>query len=172
MTDGPVHEEKRAQVAKLVAEGVSRNQIAKDLGIGAATVSRIAKAEGLSFDRSMTRAAVEARSVDLADSRTKLAEKMLNTAHGLIDSLDEPFLVFNFGGRDNEYNEHRLDKPPVDAYRQVMTTAGIAFDKATKILEKSKPGAENVAGMIGLLAASFTKAAEDLDNEFDSPTVE
>ncbi|MGB3413164.1 MAG: hypothetical protein WBA28_00455 [Microbacteriaceae bacterium] len=170
-TDATLQWQTRAR--ELFDQGMGCNQIAEAVGVNPSTVSRWGKVEGLSFDRSQTAMAVRAREIDLAESRTLLAQKMLTAAHDLLDSLDDQFLVYSFGGRDNVYSEHTLDRPPVEAQRQIMTTAGIAFDKASKILEKNKPGSESVAGVLGALAAGFAQAAEDLDNEFnDSPTAE
>jgi IS30 family transposase len=45
----PIRERDREAVRRLHAEGKSRNQIARELGRGAATVSKNAAAEGLIF---------------------------------------------------------------------------------------------------------------------------
>ncbi|WOF23633.1 hypothetical protein N8K70_02835 [Microbacterium betulae] len=102
---------------------MSRNSIAKTVGLYGAVVTKIAKQLGLSFDRSATAAAVEAHRVDLAESRQLLAEKMMAAAHGLLDSLDSPYEVFNFGGKDNTFNSHTLQTSPVEVKRSIMTTA-------------------------------------------------
>ncbi len=123
---------------------MARNAIARETGVSASTVSKIAAEAGVAFDRSMTAAAVEAHRVDLAESRQLLAEKMMRAAHSLVDSIGDPYEVFNFGGKDNTFNSHRFDKPPVEVQRNILTTAGIAFDKATRILEKA-PEADTAA---------------------------
>lgn len=152
---------KRAQLRKLHGEGLSASAIARKLGVHASTVSRWAKAEGLSFDRSKTAEATAAKSIDLAAARTRLAEKMAARAEQLLDSLDGTYLVYSFGGRDNTYSEHTLDKPPVEVVRNAVTTAGITFDKLTRIVEKD-PDVSGAASVVQSLEAGILAAAEVL----------
>jgi len=41
--------------------------------------------------------------------------------------------VYAFGGRDNDYNERLLDRPPTTDIRNLMTSFGIALDKHLKL---------------------------------------
>lgn len=149
---------KRAQVRSLHDDGLSASAIARRLGVSKSTVSRWAKADGVSFDRAKTAEATAAKSIDLAAARTRLAEKMADRAEKLLDSLDDQYLVYSFGGKENEYNEHLLDKPPVEVIRTAVTTAGITFDKLTRIVEKDVDitGAQSVVQSLeaGILAAA------------------
>lgn len=153
----PVQPETRAKIIKLIRQEVARNEIARQCGVSPTTVTRIAKAEGLAFDRSATKVAVAAHKVDLAESRQLLAEKMLIAAHGMLDSIDSPYEVFNFGGKDNTFNSHTFDTPPVEVKRNILTTAGIAFDKASRIVEADRgvEGLAPVESMLGRLAQRF-----------------
>ncbi|MGI6878818.1 hypothetical protein [Microbacterium sp. gxy059] len=144
---------------------MSRNAIAKEIGYSGATVTNVAKALGLSFDRSSTEAAVKAHRVDLAESRQLLAEKMMREAHAMLDALSQPYEVFNFGGKDNTFNSHTFDTPPVEVKRNVLTTAGIAFDKATRIVEKAPE--EDVTAEVKAAIAGFTAG---LDHLFEGDT--
>jgi len=150
----------RARVAALHGQGMGRNAIAAELGLGNSTVTRIAKALGLDFSRAATAVAVQARSIDLAAGRQRLAEKMLGRAEKMLDDLDGPYLVYAFGGRDNTYSEELLDKPPVEVQRTAVTTAGVAFDKVTKYLEKDTSGVETAHSLLDTLAAGFKAAAD------------
>lgn len=145
----------RARVTELHAAGRGRNDIAKELGIAAATVTKIAQELGLDFSRAQTAIAVKARSVDLADMRLRLAEKMTLAADELLDSRDKPYLVYAFGGKENDYNEHTLDRPPVETVRTIVQTAGIAFDKATKFLETSDEGEKDAKSLLRDLGAAL-----------------
>ncbi len=135
--------------------------IADRLGVSRSTVSRWAKDEGLAFDRARTAQAVAAHSIDLAAGRQRLAEKMLHRAEQLLDSLDDPYVVYSFGGRDNVYNEHTLTKPPVEVIRNAVTTAGITFDKLTRIVEKD-PDITGAASVVQSLEAGILAAAKVL----------
>jgi predicted transcriptional regulator len=160
---------KRAQARKLYDEGLSCYAIAKHLKCSPSTVSRWAKAEGLTFDRSKTAAAVEAHTVDLAAGRIRLAEKMLATAETMLDKIDEPYLVFNFGGKDNDYNERVLDSAPVEVRRSVIVTAGITFDKLTRIVEKDTGPAEAAAGVLDQVASALAAATGAIRAEDETP---
>ncbi|MEA1264236.1 helix-turn-helix domain-containing protein [Microbacterium sp. STF-2] len=150
---------------ELHSQGLSCNAIARQLGCAASTVSRWAKAEGLTFDRSQTAAAVAAHTVDLAAGRIRLAEKMLAASEDMLDVIDGPYEVYNFGGKDNTFESRVLDSAPVEVRRNVITTAGITFDKLTRIVERSDTGLDQAVGVIDTLAAGFTAVAERLRAE-------
>lgn len=101
---------------------MGRKALAAELGLGNSTVTRIAKALGLDFSRAKTAVAIQARSIDLAAGRHRLAEKMLGRAEQMLDDLDGPYLVYAFGGKENVDSE--LEKPPVEMQRTAVTTAG------------------------------------------------
>ena len=152
---------KRALLRKLHGQEMSVRAIADELGVSRSTVSRWAKEEGLAFDRARTAQAVAAHSIDLAAGRQRLAEKMLARAEQLLDSLDGKYLVYSFGGRDNTYSEHTLDKPPVEVIRNAVTTAGITFDKLTRIVERD-PDISGAQSVVASLEAGILAAAEVL----------
>src|SRR3954469_9941190 len=93
---------KRAQAKVLFDRGLSCRAIAAELNTSTSTISRWAKAEGLVFEaRARTAAATVVRSFDMAAARTRLAQKMTNNADRVLDTLDNPYLVYSFGGKDN-----------------------------------------------------------------------
>lgn len=150
---------------ELAEQGMSCRGIAKELGCAPSTVSRWADRAGVSFDRAQTAAAVKAHTVDLAAGRVRLAEKMLAASEAMLDKIDEPYLVYNFGGKDNTFEQAELASAPVEVRRNVITTAGITFDKLTRIVEKSDTGLDQAVGVIDTLAAGFTAVAERLRAE-------
>lgn len=152
MPRSPMSQETRARAAALHAEGVSRNEIARRIDVDPATVTRWAQAEGLSFDRSKTEAATAAHSFDLRAARLRLAEKMTANAERSLAAVDEGYLVYSFGGKDNRYNEHRLAEAPLSARREAQTIAAIAFDKLTRAEESTSGAVEGVVSLIGVLA--------------------
>lgn len=162
--------EQKTQVLALHADGHPRNEIARRVGISAGSVTNICRAHDRAFDRSETETATKARQVDLAAGRTRLAEKMLAASEAMLDSLEDPYLVYSFGGRDNTYTEHTLDSAPFDVRQRALTGAGITFDKLTRIVEKSDTGLDQAHGVIDALAAGFTAAADRL--RMDKPTDE
>ncbi|WP_090710312.1 hypothetical protein [Mycetocola miduiensis] len=155
-----MNEQTRTEARALFDAGLSRNEIARRLDLDPATITRWARGEGIEFDRSATEAAVKAHTVDLAAARITLAEKMAAVAEKMLDEVDDPYLVYNFGGKENDYNEHLLDTAPVEVKRSIVVTAGIAFDKLTRIVEKSDNGLEQAVGVLDTIAEGFAAAAD------------
>lgn len=149
--------EKRAR--ELFDQGRGCNAIARDLGVDPATVSRWAKREGLIFDRSQVESANAARTIDLAKARIELAQEMAATGLELLRSRGEPYLVYAFGGKDNTFNKEMLDRAPVEVIRNMVTTAGIAFDKASRVVEASPEG-------IGEAESVLDRIEGDVGREF------
>jgi hypothetical protein len=69
-------------VIDLAKAGRPRNDIARELGIGAGTVSRICSAAGVSFERLMTKSATVAKQADQAARRASLAGSLLDDLEG------------------------------------------------------------------------------------------
>jgi transposase-like protein len=159
---GRTFDAERAQ--ELFDQGLGCNAIARELGVAASTVSKWAKDSKRSFDRAQVAAANQAHRVDLAAGRIRLAEKMLAAAEAMLDDIDEPYLVYNFGGKDNTYEEHELDTAPVEVRRNIITTAGITFDKLTRVVETSGDGADDAKSMLAQLGRALGIGAEPVDN--------
>lgn len=155
-----ISEDQKTHVLALHAQGIARNEIARRVGISAGSVTNICRDAGLTFDRSETKQATEARAVDLAAGRIRLAEKMLAASEGMLDRIDDEYVVYNFGGKDNTFEQRTLDSAPVEVRRNVITTAGITFDKLTRIVEKSDSGLEQAVGVLDTLAEGFRAAAD------------
>lgn len=102
----------------------------------------------------------------LKDSHLRLAERLLAEAHSILDDLHKPYLVYNFGGRDNSYEEHTLDAPPMDVRLTAVRTAGIAFDKAARIIDAMPSGGlQRSLSMLENLEKAFDLSP---DNERDA----
>lgn len=163
-----ISEDQKAEVLALHAEGLARNEIARRVRIAAGSVTNICRDAGLTFDRSETKQATEARAVDLAAGRIRLAEKMLAASEGMLDVIDGPYEVYNFGGKDNTFESRVLDSAPVEVRRNIITTAGITFDKLTRIVEKSDTGLEQALGVLDTLADGLQAAAAHIRSETPS----
>lgn len=130
----PVGPEDDDNVRRLHAEGKSRNDIARLTGRSGRTVSRIAERLSLSFERGeMVRVATEARKTDAKARRAAIAQALLEDAEKLRLQLWKPALVYNFGGRDNTYEERTLDQPTFSDQRNIMQAIGVALDRAVKL---------------------------------------
>ncbi|MER8158152.1 helix-turn-helix domain-containing protein [Streptomyces sp. NPDC094472] len=149
-TPRPVTEEDEEQVRLLHAEGLSRNEIARRMKRSGRTISVIAQDLGLSFDRTATEEATRARSADLAEKRTILAEALIEDAMRLTEQMWAPSIIYNFGGKENTYEERPVDEPPADGKRQLMAAAGAAIDRSLKLAPPVvSTGEEDAKSMLG-----------------------
>lgn len=171
----PVTPELRAQVKALAAEGLGRNAIARELEVAAGTVTKIAKAEGIEFDREATALAVRARQIDLADIRTELARKYLAIAVDTLDQIDGPVVTGQFGGRDNTWNEHLLDAPTFDMRKVLLQSAQLAHRSGLELLQADAAAGSTTAmsmveGLRDTLDAGL-KALQAQGLDLPDPTV-
>lgn len=118
----PVTDDERAQIIALIESGASCQAVAEQAGRSPDTISRIAKSIGWTFGHTNAARAREARSAYSAEKRAELAARITEEVERLLDDLRKPHLAFNFGGKDNTYEEHQLDEPPVEAKRALMQT--------------------------------------------------
>lgn len=125
----PIPEDKRQAITADIRAGKTRNAIARERNVAAGTVTKIAQEAGLNFDRSATKRATEAKVADQRAQRAVTSQRFLDKANDLLDQMDMPHMVFNIGGKDNVYTEHLMDVPPTGDLRNLMVSAGVAFDK-------------------------------------------
>jgi hypothetical protein len=166
----PVTDVDQQAVARLHAEGHSRNHIARQLGRSPATISTIANQLGLTFDRTATKNATLAKIQDNKALRVATSRRLLDKANAFLDQMDDPHLAFNFGGKDNTYNEHQLPKPPVADLRNLMISVGVAIDKHLALdRHDADPGVDGAKTMLGALAAGLGEAYKQLTTDDDQP---
>lgn len=163
-----ISDEKRAAILEDIRAGGTCRGIAKKHDVAPDTVRRIA-AEGEvkdAFARADTEKATRARVSDMAALRAQVAEKYLRKADELLDQMDEPHLVYSFGGKENTYNEQLLERAPTGDLRNLMTSSAVALDKHLKILAtETDAGAATGASMLSGIADALQVAAEALDSE-------
>jgi hypothetical protein len=152
-----VTDAEKQRVLELHKLGMSCTAIAKELGRSTWTVSHIAKEHGLEW---ASQQAAEATRVKVATNREKratLESRFLDEAALLLDQLHQPHLVYNFGGRDNTYEEHTLAEPDVGAKRSLIQAASTAVDRAVRLAEvdKAASGAAEGAHLVGRLFAAL-----------------
>jgi hypothetical protein len=164
-----VEPETVARILSMHAEGMGRNQIAKELGLAWSTVTKHVREAGLSFDTSQTELAVRARTLDLAVARAELGKMMLAAATDLLEQIDAPAVMTHYqpAGEhtEGEWVEHVIDQPTFSDQQRIMTMAAIAFDKGTKALEKNSAGVEGAVGLLDIFGDSLKAAADALRPE-------
>lgn len=61
---------------------------------------------------------------------------MADRAQRALNALDGPYLVYSFGGRNNANAEHVLERALADAVLTATRTAALAFDRASRVVER------------------------------------
>ena len=145
----------RQQIAEAIRDGGKRNEVARQFGVSVGSVTKIAQEDvgREAFDRSATKNATAARVADSRARRAAIASRLLDEAVAAMDDMHKPALVYAFGGRDNEYNEHLLDRPSFSDRRNLMTIAAVAIDKHV-VLERhdSAAGHDDAKSMLSGIA--------------------
>ncbi|MGZ9931954.1 helix-turn-helix domain-containing protein [Streptomyces sp. NC-S4] len=171
----PITDQDRAAVRRLHAQGKARNEIARNIGRSASTVSKIAAAfdPPLSFDRAAeVETATRVRRADLASRRAELAITLQDAAEREVGRMTQPQLYFEWGGKDHEYDEKWQPEPTPADRRTMMATAGAALDRSLKLAPPRDEAGEQSRSVIGQLMAGLarnyaerhtTEAADDGD---------
>jgi hypothetical protein len=129
-----VTETDEERVRELHAQGLGRNEIARRIGRAQRTVSVIAARLGLEFDTTMTEEATRHRIAQLAEKRAILADALTDDALRLSAQLWEPAVVYNIGGKDNEYTEQAVPEPPAADKRALMAAATSAAAQSLRLV--------------------------------------
>lgn len=139
----PTPPEKRAEVLRLHGEGMTRNDIARTVGVSGSTVSKIVAEAGGTFARGgEVKAATEARKTDAAAIRAELELQYAQDAQRLRSQIWQPHKYIDHGGRDYDRVEWTQDEPsPVDKLK-LMQASTIAVDRSLKISDSGRGTAD------------------------------
>lgn len=156
--------EDRQRILDLHATGMSRNDIARETGRSGSTVTKVIHDAGLTFDRSTTAAATQAKKVDAAALRAQLELDYLADAQRLREQLWQPCTAFNFGGKDNTYAEKQLTEPVFADKLKIMQASTTASNASLRIEQSRADGGTTMAkSLLTDLAAAFGFKAADAD---------
>lgn len=168
----PVDDEDRNQIVRLHAQGLSRNAIARAIGRSGRTVSRIAAEldPPLTFERGeQVQAATQAKVIDAKARRAQLALDLLDDAERLRLQLFAPTKAFNFGGKDNSYNETLLEEPTFTDKLKIVQAAATAIGKAIDIDKyDAGTGLDGVVSLLDRVAAGLAAKYGDGNDEHPS----
>lgn len=117
-----VDDDERQRIIETFATGKSCRQIAQEFGRATTTISTIAKSVGHEFGQINTAHARKLKSIYDEERRQQIRLDTVDAAEKVLRQIFESTIVFNFGGRDNTYNEHELDKPPYRDQRDIAQT--------------------------------------------------
>lgn len=131
--------------------GLSRNDIARKTGLSTATVSRIAKGLGLSFDRERIKAATAAKVADTRALRAIRSAELLDDVRRLRERAWDTYSYYERGMEGPV--KVTLDLPPLSEVRNAYTAIGICWDK--HLAQDRHDAGGDVSTVGGLLTALF-----------------
>lgn len=140
-----------ARVRELRAKGMGRNEIAREMGIGPATASKLARLAGITFDRSATQVAVEARQVDNRARRAAIVARLYGVAERTITRLeaDEHELTEVSMGQVVRYTAKQLPGPDVHRLVGAVNVATAAAVKLEQV--DGDASTDRVGSLLGSL---------------------
>lgn len=159
--------EERERVRALHASGMTRNGIARELQRGPRTVSVICEKLGLTFDRTATAVATEARMIDTRARRAALIERYYAQAEKILSRLerDEHNITEVSIGKVVRYKAPDL---PTQDVRNLVQASGAAAAQAAKLEAlNTDTGIGEAKSMLGQLAAGLTAAYQAMNVEGD-----
>jgi hypothetical protein len=157
----PLDDTKRAAIlADIRAGAKSRNQIARDHGVSAGSVTKLAGTAGITgaFDRSHTKEATRARETDCKALRAQLKVDLLHDAQRLRKRIWGSHQVVVSTPQGAEVVT--LDENPLTEMRSGYTALGIAVDKSLRLEEFDTDGADGSKNARSLLGSLFASMAE------------
>lgn len=162
--------EQEAELRRLHSEGVSRNQIAKRLGIAGATLTRIAGelVPPVEFDqREYLKAAVEQRAFDLKAKRQALAEDAVAKAQVLVGDILRPTEITALGqgpeGTGSQWFTTKVSRPDPRGAKDLATAASTLVNTALRIAEFDRDrdaGTDSMLGMLDGLSVGIATLAD------------
>jgi hypothetical protein len=141
--------QQREKVTELHGKGLGRNTIARELKISAGQVTGIAQELGLSFDRTATKVATEARKADLADRRTRLEAQYLDDAERLRGQVFSAHEYIDHGGKEFVEVRWMQDEPTPTDKLKLMQASRAALDGSLKLTQlEAASGDEPVKALL------------------------
>lgn len=137
-SNNPLTKRELDRIRAMHGEGKTRNDIAKALGRSASTITAACNKMGLSFDRSKTKAATEAKVADARAKRAQLMNDLLDDAERLRQQLFAPTVIWSFGGKDNTFNSKKVPLPPVKDQRDIVNAVSTTITASLRLDEHDK----------------------------------
>ena len=147
----PITDNQRQRIIDLHAQGLSRNDIARQTGVSAGTVTNVCKANDLTFDRSATINATHAKVADNKARRAAIIGRLYARTEKILDRLEADVYVYTVTTKDSVEKVEDV-APPAGDERNFATSIAVYLDKATKLEDYDRTGDESGAAVDKWLA--------------------
>jgi hypothetical protein len=155
LSRNPITTADRNRVRDLHAQGKTRNEIARAVGRAPSTVTGIARALGLSFDRTATAAATHARQLDNRARRTEIVARLYDRAEEILGRLEAERYTFT-ATTVNGIESKVLDHVPAPDEKALASAMASHLGAASRLEQvDADKGAEGAKSMLGGLAVAL-----------------
>jgi transposase-like protein len=159
----PLPARKRTAILADIKTGAkARNQIARDHGVSASTVTKIAKDAGIAdaFDRSQTAKGTRAQQADNAAVRAELIREYYAVARRLLRRVEQPHTIALMGAEGAELVT--TDLPSLRDAQAGMAASAIGIDKALRLEDRQGDGKVDAAkSLLGAMFETLQRAHGD-----------
>ncbi|MET9954224.1 helix-turn-helix domain-containing protein [Streptomyces sp. NPDC006339] len=161
-----VTEDERAEIRRLHAEGHGRNEIARRINRGGRVVSEVAQELGLSFDRTATAIATEAKVIDARARRANIVAQLYDVIEADLTYLKKPDaygLVEVSAGQAVHFAAERL---PAQDRRALISGISTAITAASRLEAlEGDPGVAGATSLLMNLSDAFRQAAGPVEDD-------
>ncbi|MBQ0969210.1 hypothetical protein KBY91_15380 [Streptomyces sp. RK23] len=160
-------QEDEEQLRQLHADGLPRNEIARQMGWAVGTITNHAQRLGLAFDREATRAATDARQADLTALRQRELEGALELAQ---EARERALSRYELTGFDHLGNivTRTVRRPPAREFKDFTTAHSSAMATAIKLEQIGKESdTEKAKAALGALGTALTELYGSADDYRD-----
>jgi transposase-like protein len=126
----------REKIADAIRDGKHRNEICREFGRSAGTVTKIAQDHGLAFDRSATKHATEALKVDNANAFEMAKNRLLEEFNKALDELHAPAESMKW--HEGKLLQQQIPEPTFTDKRHIMFRANGAIQYALAIEHRTQ----------------------------------
>lgn len=160
---GPFSPQERVQVARWIGQGVPRNEIARRTGRGVATISRVAEAEGLTFNRAdMMGPALAAQGFDMRRRRQAQQAKIHDRIDEMLEEMAGPGTIYFPDYKNGRSIKVKTDRVTPENKRNLSVSIGIMIDKAIDYerLDAPQEGRQAIIALVDTLRLSVKLEGE------------
>lgn len=151
----PVDPELRARAVSLMRAGKGRNEIHRETGISAATITKIAAEEGHAFDMTATQDAVATAKVSRAARRSAIIDRLYDRAESILDRLESGEYMHRMASGEGISTFYDKHAPAADEKSLSAAIHSYLKDAADLELVDDGNGLAPVESMLGRLAERF-----------------
>ncbi|MFE9642103.1 hypothetical protein ACFYOC_24070 [Nocardiopsis alba] len=151
----------REAVIELHAKEVGKNEIERRLksnGLTRHMLDTISKEEGLQWDRSKTKKAVEQLKVKGQARRSLMADRYLEVAGDMLDKLNQPYQLQMLSNKTGLWETYTRDTPPAIEAEKFVRASDVAMKRHQELIEFDKADESDEAkSLLGNLQDALNK---------------